>query len=460
MCLVPPGTALILPARATGPQTALPGPAPRGWTFREAVPTMGKRAPSRGTDLRRNSQPVTGVVGGSRPSPEPRQTPFAPGAPVRRAPLTSLLALLLMLPLAACGGGPGGDEDGGEAKASAEADSSEAEEAIPVEVAVLQRGPLASVLKSSTNLEAEEAVTVFAEASRRVRQILVEEGDRVNRGQLLLRLQDDEQRSNVAKAAARLDQSRREYERQQKLQEQGLTTEKAFNDALSQYEQDRLALEDAERQLGYTEVRATIGGTVTQRMVNVGDQVNVGSELFALVDFESLVARVYVPEKNLGELEPGLPARLHARAISPEPYAGEVLRVSPVVDPRTGTVKVTVAVGGQPGLRPGLFVDVELVTAVHNTAVRLPKRALVYEGDATYAFVVRDGRAQRVGVQPVLADAQWVEPAAGLDAGDSVVVAGQAALKQGVLVEIYDRASEGGATASSGDSAVADAGQP
>jgi membrane fusion protein (multidrug efflux system) len=327
---------------------------------------------------------------------------------------------------------------------------------VPVDVVVLGRGPIESVIRASATLEAESEVGVVAEAARRVQKIHVEEGDRVKAGQVLLRLQDEEQRSILAKTESRLAQAEREFNRQKSLSEQDLSSDQARNDAEYDYDQQKIALDDAKRELSYTQVRASIPGIVTARMVNVGDQVQIGQDLFHIIDFESLVARIYVPEKNLKQLHKGQQARLTARAIREEPYDASVLRVSPVVDPRTGTVKVTLAVGGQPGLRPGLFADVELVTAVNENALLVPKRALVYDNDQI--FVYRLGEERKVGrllVVPALADKEFIEPTAGLSEGDTIVIAGQTGLRDGVRVSLVGESEEPSEAEESGETEAA-----
>ncbi len=364
--------------------------------------------------------------------------PFLWRPSARSVLLPWLLALLLS---AACSGPRADAQD----SSAAAADSTAGRDpAVPVEVEVVRTGPMESVLRSTATLEAEDQVIVAAEAARRVVEIRVEEGDEVHRGQLLLRLQDDEQRSALAKATTLLEQAEREWRRQEKLYEQKLTTEKAYNDALAAYEQRRLEKADAEREWGYTQVKAPIDGTVTQRFVKVGDQVNPGTQLFEIIDFTSLVARVYVPEKNLPRIAVGQPARILVPALGGRRYDAEVLRIAPVVDARTGTVKVTVDVGGQPGLRPGMYVDVELVTEVDPVAVRVPKRALVYEDDQVYVFLLHGDTVERVRIEPRMSDRDAVLPAAGVAAGDTLVVAGQAGLKSGARVEIVTREADGG----------------
>lgn len=362
--------------------------------------------------------------------------------------LLTLALLLLVLGSSACVGGKAEAEDGSATAAEGGEESSkggkteegeeeEEDEIVPVEVVSLGRGNIEQVLELSTNLEAESSVQVFSEAARKVRQLLVEEGDRVAKGQLLLRLQDEEQRSALEKVRSRLDRARREHERQERLFAEKLVSEQAFNDATYELRQLEIELADAERELSYTEVRAPIRGTITLRLIKLGDQVQVGQHLFDIIDFDSLVARVYVPEKELQRIRPGLPARIRADALGDRVYQAAVDRISPVIDPRSGTVKVTVAVGGQPGLRPGLYVDVGLVTAVLEDTLLVPKRALVYDGDQTFVFRLgEDDTVERLALTPVLADEEFVKPREGVSEGDRVVVAGQAGLKDGARVRL------------------------
>jgi len=322
--------------------------------------------------------------------------------------------------------------------------------AVPVEVAPLGQGPIEEVLRFSTNLEAEQAVGVYSQAARQVVDLLVEEGDRVTKGQVLLRLQDDEQRLQVAKVEGQLVKARREYDRQERLYEDSLIPEQDFNQATYELKQLELQLEEAHRQLSYTEVRAPIRGTITRRLVNMGDQITVNQHLFDMVDFDSLVARVYVPEKELARLSEGLPARLVVPALDGAEYRGEVARLAPIVDPQSGTIKVTVGIPEWQGLRPGLYVDVALVTAVHEQALLVPKRALVYDQDRTFVYrlaAVAEGTegddaeltVERIAVEPMLEDKQYVEPmGTELATGDRLVIAGQAGLKDGAVVRVLD----------------------
>jgi membrane fusion protein (multidrug efflux system) len=364
----------------------------------------------------------------------------------------SALVLLLAMSLLFAGGctattqASAEDGDGASEKAAStsKSDSSEdgdeeenEEEAVPVQVTQLSTGRMEQVLLYSANLEAENHVQVYAQAARLVRELLVEEGDTVEKGDVLLRLLDEEQRNNLAKARSQLDKSDREFQRLERLFDEELISEQKISDATYDLEQLRIAVSDAERELGYTQVKAPISGTVTSRLVKLGDQVSVNQHLFDIVDFDSMVALVYVPEKNLAQLAPGQVARVSSQALGERIYPGSIDRIAPVVDPKTGTLKVTVAVGRQAGLLPGLYVDVALVTAVHDQALLMPKRALVYDKDRVFVFrLSEERRVERLTLDPTLADRDNVKVEAPLQAGDQIVVAGQAGLKDGTLVSL------------------------
>ncbi len=374
------------------------------------------------------------------------------------------LVLVVVFGAAACGGGraDGGESSDGETSESADDDEKgkdgegedgedeDEEEAVPVAIAELGKGRIEAVLRFSTNLEAERQVQVLAESSREVTALLVEEGDTVRRGAVLIRLEDDEQRTEVERIEGQIERAGRELERNENLFDQQLISEQELNDKRYDVEQLELALSDAKRELSYTEVRAPISGTITQRLVKVGDHITVNQHLFDIIDFSSIVARVYVPEKELVRLETGQVARLSAQALGDQERYGAIDRIAPVVDSRSGTVKVTVAIPEEEGLRPGMYVSVDLVTEVHDEALLVPKRALVYDDDQLFVFrMVSEDRVERLLIQPVLEDRENIEPAGLLNAGDRIVVAGQAGLKDGSLVREVQARMEAGEQTSS-----------
>jgi membrane fusion protein (multidrug efflux system) len=323
---------------------------------------------------------------------------------------------------------------GGDAAAGLKLRDAGAGDPVPVEVVTLGRGTIKEALRFSTNLEAEVSVEVLSRAAGRVRDLQVEEGRLVKRGQVLVRLENDEQRSALDRVTIELEHAQRLFDKQKRLYDQGGVSEQEVETAEFELKRLRIAQNDAARALRYTVVDAPVGGTITQRLVDRGDFVNPNQPLFQIVDFDSIVARVYVPEKEMGKLRPDLTARLLAQATGELLREATVDRVAPVVDPKSGTIKVTLAIPKTAGLRPGMFVDVELLTDERTDAVLLPRRALVYDDDVPYAFRVVGDRVERVRVVPALEGRDFLEPREGFSAGDQVVVAGQVGLRDRALV--------------------------
>ena len=245
--------------------------------------------------------------------------------------------------------------------------------AVPVEVAVLQTGLLENTLQFSANLEAEIEVQALARASGQVVKLLVEEGDEVSKGQLLMRLEASEQHSAVRRTKAELAHAQRTFDRQKKLLEHGVVSDDVQENAAFELTRLKIANADAQRLLSYTSIRSAVAGTVTQRLVKRGDFVNPNQHLFTITDFSSLVAKVYVPESDMRSVHKGQVVRLVPPGDSQVAREAVVDRVAPIVDPRSGTAKVTVSIPDTSGLRPGAFLSVELVTKKNANAVLLPR---------------------------------------------------------------------------------------
>ncbi len=308
-----------------------------------------------------------------------------------------------------------------------------------VELATVQRGSIEEVLERSAALQAEEQVLVLARTQNPAVELLVEEGDLVEKDQILLRLENDAQKTAHTRANTDLNKARIEYERVDQLYTQSLISESDFVNAKFAYDQAKLVEEEARRQLEFTEVRAPIKGTITSRTVKVGDKVTTGTPIFEIIDLDSTVAVIHVPEQYLPKLRKGMKARLFSGTLGDKVFDGFVKRISPIVDADAGTVKVVVGLDELGALSPGMWVNVELILQEKQNALLIPKRAITYSVDQTFAFKTytdEEGqlRAQRQLVEPLNVDKDFLEPKEGFIEGDLIVVAGHGALKDGAAV--------------------------
>ena len=349
--------------------------------------------------------------------------------------LSPSLALLLAgaLVLAGCSAEYNGKE--GKAGANKKSESARKEKAVLVKLAEVKRGMIESILERSAPLEAEAQVEVAARTSNPAIELLVEEGDTVDKDQVLLRLESDKQKNDHDQAKSQLDKEQVDFDRQESLYKDNLISEQEYRNAKFSLTQRRLAFEEARRQFEYTEVRAPIKGTITLRDVKVGDQVGSGRKIFEIIDFDSTVAIIHVPEQYLPKLRPDMEARLISNTLGDTVFGGYVKRISPIVEARAGTIKVTVGLKELGALRPGMWVDVELVLETKQDALLIPKKSIVYDNDQTFAYKLHTGtngvkRVKRRLVLPLNTDKVNIEPSEGFEPGEKVVIAGQSGLKE------------------------------
>lgn len=307
---------------------------------------------------------------------------------------------------------------------------------IPVEVKTVGRGNIAATLLTYTSLEAERHVDVVSRTQGLVKSILVEEGDRVTEGQPLAQLDTDALELTLREREVNMNSLESNYKRSQELVEQELLSSQEFEQTKFQYEAAATQYESAKLQLEYATVRSPFSGIVTERLVEVGNLVNANDVVFRTADLDPLLARIHVPEKDIGQVRPGQSVRINVEG-SDQTHTGRVALISPIVDPESGTVKVTVEIRDRMGtLRPGMFTTVNLVIAIQENVLQVEKKALVAEAEGSYAFLFQDGTAEKRLLEIGIAEGDYVEVLSGLSDGDSIITVGQEGLRNGAPVRI------------------------
>jgi len=362
------------------------------------------------------------------------------------------LAGVFFLLCAACGGGAGqaGPTNGGGPGPGPNGPGSAAEEpAIAVRAGTVEREPISALYSTSATLRADRSATVIARTRGVVQSLAVEEGDTVVAGQPLAYLEDDEQRIAAARAVTTAETAARERERLSGLYEQGLVSVDEIEKSRRDAEDAAHALELAQLQLARTVIQAPIAGVVVTRHLDVGATVSDGTPVYDLADLQPLYADVTIPERHVIRLQPGQEVQLTADSTGAS-AAGRIERIAPSVDPETGTVKVTVAVEGNSGLRPGAFVRVGIVTDTHEDALVVPRKALVAEGRRWILYRIADDgtTVEQLEVKLGFESGDRVEitgslnTEAPLEAGDAIVVAGAPALSDGARIDVVAEDNE------------------
>jgi membrane fusion protein (multidrug efflux system) len=353
----------------------------------------------------------------------------------------ALAVLGLATALAGCGSTPPGEaaakRERGAGPGRADAPGGETA-AVPVEVAAVARHSVAAYIETNGALEAENDVRIVARTAGPVVELLTEEGRTVRKGQLMARIDPREARAQVQIAEVALREAERAFERAKNTFEAELISQADYDQALAAKESAEATLADRKVQLGYTSITAPFDAVVVERMVKLADHVTVNQELFRISDFDPLLCKIQVPEKELPRLHRGQPAYLTVEAWPNERFPARVLRLSPVVDAATGTVRVTLEVEAREKLRPGMFASVFLEVDRHEDALTIPKAALSLESLGDTVYVVNGEVAARRPVKLGYEEAEIVEVAEGLAEGDRVIVVGQDGLSEGTPVRILE----------------------
>ena len=362
----------------------------------------------------------------------------------RTAALLVLLSLAFSLLPMGCGKGNPGPEGASGSRRDRSGRSAETA-AIPVKTEPVVRGEITDYVETHTRLEAERWVNVVARASGLAQELLVEEGDSIEAGAILVRLDKAELSLGLRRAATALEQARSDFDRTREMFELNFISESEFDVVRLKLESSDTAFEEARLNLDYADISAPIAGVVMRRAVETGDMVRVSDSVFAVADLDPLLARIYIPEKRIGQVRVNQEARILIDMFADEHFQGSVRMISPGVNPETGTVKVTLEIPtADPRLRPGMFATVRIITERHLDALMIPKKALVLETDEDDVFVVREEKAYRVRVTLGFADGERVEVLEGLKDGEPVVTIGHEGLKDGTPVrEVGGRARRG-----------------
>ncbi len=309
---------------------------------------------------------------------------------------------------------------------------------VPVEVAVPKVGTAASYYVTTASLEPNSDAKINARTSGVVRQILREEGDDVKAGDLLLLLEDDDQKLRLKQAEQKLASSQREFERLNRMQKVGGVAQNEWETANNNYLSATTDRDLAELALSYTQITAPFDGRIVWREVDLGESVSTGNLLLRLMAIKPLLLRVHVPANRIGKVAKGQSVTLKVDS-SANLLIGVIELVSPIVDPATGTIKVTVKLENYPpSVRPGDFTEISMVTDKRDNALLLPSVAIIEERGLHYLYVEEMGKAVRKNVKIGYVIGEETEVISGITIADKVVNKGQRNLNEGNLLQVIN----------------------
>lgn len=281
--------------------------------------------------------------------------------------------------------------------------------------------PFALSAEALGNARANEAIEVRAEITAAVTAIHFREGEWVEKGTVLVELENAVPLAELAAARATLVDSRSQYQRAEELYRTNVVAASQLEQLKAKLEADEAAVRAAESRLDHTVIRAPFSGRLGLRRVSIGALVDTDTVITTLDDTSKIKLDFNVPEVFVARLEPGLRVVAHSAAWPDMPFTGEVTSIDTRLDPVTRTVTVRAVLPNEEGrLRPGMFLTVTLLKD-DVMALMVPEEAIVPERSKQFVFVVtpeelaemrevQTGRRRpgEVEILQGLADGEWV----------------------------------------------------
>jgi len=373
-----------------------------------------------------------------------RRTAFIGEAP--RMLRTAIFLLTILMLLTGCS-----DRSRPEARAVQLSTLDRAASAYPVELAEVRQEEVVEWIRAIGSVRADQRVNLSAEVGGRLAEIAVEVGDRVEKGALLARLDDerlrigrDLARAEVEMARANLKKSKRDAQRQVNLYEDRVTSEYSLDQAdlkaqidAGQLKVTQARLAAAERDLADASITSPVDGEITRKHVEVGEFVEAGTPLFDIAKIDCVKVVVHVSELEITRLQKGQDAEISVDGHPGIVFRGTVNTISAQADLQTRAFPVEILVINDRAekLLPGFVGRVRVRGRTFEDAISLPEEVIVQRDGHPVVFVATGDTASARAIETGFADRGRVLVTKGLKLGDRVIVTGQQSLRDGDRIQ-------------------------
>lgn len=308
-----------------------------------------------------------------------------------------------------------------------------------------QRGEIFRYVTLPGTFRADQQATLYPKVAGYLKSVSVDKGDRVKAGQVLAEIEVPELVAERGRYRAEVEVARLAAQRLTAAQAKSpdLIVPAAVDEAKARLQIAQANLERVETLLNYGKITAPFAGIVTMRFADPGAFVAAPSAggtaqnaaLFTLMDIDTVRLQVAVPEIEAVRVRPGQPVQVSLEELPGKTFSGRVSRLGFALDEASRTMLVEADFKNPGGeFRPGMYAKARLGVERHAEALLLPVDAIVMEKAAASAFIVADGKAQKLALTVGFNDGQQVEVITGLNADQSVILVGKLSLAPGQAV--------------------------
>ena len=308
--------------------------------------------------------------------------------------------------------------------------------ATPVTAYTVSEVKFPVVVEALGTANANESVMLTAQKSDIVQSIEFDDGDLVEKGQLLIKLSDREERARLNELDINLQEAKRQLKRIDNLAQKSVASKQLLDEKEANVKALKAQLEVAKAQLEELELRAPFSGLLGVRQVSLGALVMPGDLIATLDDLHIIKMDFTIAESHLPSVRKGQQVSATSAAYPGETFEGEISSIASRVDPVTRAIQIRAIIDNKDlKLRPGMLLQINLEKDILNT-LTLPEGALVPIEDKQFVFVIKGDKVERQEVKVGLRKPGIAQITSGLKEGDQVVIEGALRLREGSVVNV------------------------
>ena len=311
--------------------------------------------------------------------------------------------------------------------------------ATPVNTAFVSSQAFPITIESLGTAIANESVNITAQVTDTVKVINFEDGDEAKKGEVLVQLNDTEERARVEELRANIEEAKRQFTRIADLRQSNATSEQLLDEQQARVKALEAQLDIALAQLDDLQIRAPFSGLLGNREISIGSLVQPGDTITSLDDISVIKVDFNIAENHLASVAKGQTLTASSVAYSGETFKGNISNIDTRLDPISRSIRVRATIDNQDKrLRPGMLLTVVVEKRVLNTLV-LPEKALVPVQDKQFVYVIKDNVAHQTEVEIGERRPGLVQIVSGLSEGDEIITEGTLRVRDQSPVNVLNR---------------------